>query len=97
VTTQIDVMVLTPMPLELTALRSILGAPEYENANDHFSYVVWKDVEFKSKTYGGTLVAILPIEKDQIPAGNTTHLALNKWQPKVFALMGIAGQLSDKI
>ena len=96
-TTQIDVMVLTPMPLELTALRSVLGEPEFERANNHFSFVLWKGLEFKSKTYGGTLVAIMPIEKDQVPAGNTTHLALDKWQPKVFVLMGIAGQLSDKI
>jgi nucleoside phosphorylase len=93
----IDVLVLTPLPQELAALRAELGEAADEGATPEFSYAVWRSLALKDQDQPGSLVAVMPLEKDQIPAGNTTHLALNTWSPRCFALMGIAGQLSDKV
>lgn len=93
----IDILVLTPLPEELAALRGELGQAGDDVANNYFSYVIWRHVDIKDRAGGGCLIAVMPLEKDQIPAGNTTHLALNKWSPRCFALMGISGRLSTKV
>jgi hypothetical protein len=74
----IDVLVLTPLSGELSALRDELGKADNELAEREFSYVVWRGVDLKDRPEGGSLVAVMPLEKDQIPAGNTSHLALNR-------------------
>src|SRR6266446_848517 len=92
---KIDVLVLTPMPLELDALRRELGTPTAEAADNNFSFVRWERVKLEKGR--GHLVAVLPIEKDQLPASDATHIALRRWWPRCFVLMGIAGQLRDKV
>jgi nucleoside phosphorylase len=94
---KVDVLVLTALPPELEALRAELGQPDEESATDYFGYIIWRKVNLKDRFRKGSLVAIIPTEKDQLPAGNATHLALNRWTPRCFALIGIAGQLREKV
>lgn len=94
---EIDVLVLTALPPELEALRAELGKPDEEGPTDHFGYVIWRRVNLKDRSRKGTLVAIIPPGKDQLPACNATHAALDRWTPRCFALVGIAGQLRDKV
>jgi hypothetical protein len=67
-TKQIDVLVFTPLPLELAALRSELGKPAEDGVDTDFSYVVWRSVNLKDRISDGSLVAIMPVEKDQLPS-----------------------------
>jgi nucleoside phosphorylase len=92
----IDVLVLTPLAEELKALRAELGQPDIEDADNNFAYVSWQHVELKGRT-NGCVVAVIPPDKDQLPAGNATHLALATWSPRCFALMGIAGKINNKV
>ena len=90
----IDVLVFTPIPEELAALTQELGEPDREEIRDYFSYKVWNHVTLKDRGSKGRLVALLPPDKDQLPASNTIHLALQMWLPRCVALVGIAGALA---
>ncbi len=96
-TEQIDVLVLTPLPEELRALRAELDKPDSEEVTINFSCVIWRGVHLKQRPGGGSLVAVLLREKDQISATNTVHLVLDRWSPRCFALIGIAGLVSTKV
>jgi nucleoside phosphorylase len=94
---KVDVLVLTALPPELAALRAELGKPAEEGTTDQFGYVIWRSVNLKGRPRKGSVVAVIPIEKDQLPAANATHVALDQWTPRCFALIGIAGQLREKV
>ncbi|WP_437666940.1 phosphorylase family protein [Sorangium sp. So ce1182] len=89
---RIDVLVMTPLPEEMAALVQVLGPPDRKGA-EPLATSVWSRVPLAGGP--GVVVAFMPADMDQLPAATAVRQMLMYWQPRCFALLGIAASLRD--
>lgn len=91
----VEVLVLTPLPEEMTALMGLLPEPD-ETGVEKYGYRIWRSVPLCDEP-NATLVAVMPPDMDQLPAATTVFQALRRWKPQYVAGVGIAGALHEDI
>lgn len=93
---RIDFLVFTALPSELSALKKVFGRPDRQSAREKLSYAAWDTIAMHDeKDANGSLIAVMPPDKDQVPAAGATSQALKHWSPRCFAVLGIAGGLTE--
>lgn len=88
---KIDVLIMTPLDEEMRCLVDVFGRPD-RSAAAPVAHHVWRK---KSIAGVASMVAVMQPDMDQTPAMTTVSRALERWEPRLFVLVGLGGSLSD--
>lgn len=86
----IDYLIATPLPEEMAALVAAMPKATAKASDSLCAYYYWAQVA-DTNGVSKSIVAVLPSDMANIPMANLVHMAVQRWKPKHFVLIGIAG------